>query len=214
MEHIVINLAQFATLLGVLHSHLCPKQVLGVRAGLHAGDILGMALPQDDKRLFAFVETDGCFADGVVVATGCAAGHRTMWHMDYGKVAATFVDTQNGRAIRIWPTAQSRTRAWQYAPGASDTWHAQLAAYQTMPAEALLNVANVRLTVSLEAIISQPGLRVLCARCDEEVTNGREVVRDGLTLCRACAGDPYYMPTGSDVGAGIAPLAPSDVQAH
>ena len=55
--------------------------------------LLNLPLPQKDKRLLTFVETDGCFADGVSVATGCWLGRRTMRLVDYGKVAATFVDT-------------------------------------------------------------------------------------------------------------------------
>ena len=51
-----------------LHRHLCPRQVLGLRMGLLAGDWLGIELPQAGKRLIAIVETDGCFADGVAVA--------------------------------------------------------------------------------------------------------------------------------------------------
>ena len=63
-------------------------------------------LPQTDKRLYTFVETDGCFADGVMVATGCSLGHRTLRLIDYGKVAATFVDTRE-RAKRADCTAST-----------------------------------------------------------------------------------------------------------
>jgi hypothetical protein len=50
-----------------MHRHLCPRQVLGVRMGLYAGELLGLALPQSDKRLYTIVETDGCAADGIAV---------------------------------------------------------------------------------------------------------------------------------------------------
>ncbi len=32
------------------HGHLCPRQVLGVRMGILAGSLLGMALPQQGNR--------------------------------------------------------------------------------------------------------------------------------------------------------------------
>jgi hypothetical protein len=54
-----------------LHPRLCPRQVLGLRMGLEAGLLLGREVPRTDKRLVALVETGGCFADGVSVATGC-----------------------------------------------------------------------------------------------------------------------------------------------
>lgn len=174
------------------HNHLCPRQVLGVRMGLYAGELFGLELPQSDKRLFAFVETDGCLIDGIAIATGCAVGHRTMHVVDYGKTAATFVDTYTECAIRICPSAQARARASIYVPDAPDRWHAQLAAYQIMPTDELLLAQPVTLNVSLAAIISQHGKRVVCARCGEDIINEREVRVDGAVLCRACALGAYY----------------------
>jgi len=186
------NLESFFDQLSVMHDHLCPKQVLGIRFGMYAAEWLDLNLPQTDKRLFAFVETDGCFTDGVAAATGCWVGHRTMRVMDYGKVAATFVDTFTERAIRISPTRESRLRATRYAPAAPDRWHAQLLAYKIMPTEELLLAQRVTLNVSLAAIISRHGMRVVCERCGEDIINAREVRRAGKILCRACAGDAYY----------------------
>ncbi len=117
------------------HHQLCQRQVLGMRMGMYAAELFGLDLPQVDKRLFGFVETDGCLIDGLAVATGCWVGNRTMRVMAYGKGAATFGDTQAKQAIRISPSAESRTRALEYAPTAPDRWHAQLAAYQVMPAK-------------------------------------------------------------------------------
>ncbi len=71
------------------HGHLCPRQVLGVRMGVYAAEYLAVDVPQDDKRLFAFVETDGCLVDGITAATECSCGHRTMRILDYGKTAAS-----------------------------------------------------------------------------------------------------------------------------
>lgn len=175
------------------HRHLCPRQVLGVRMGLLAGEVLGLTAPQADKRLYALVETDGCFVDGVTAASGCSLGHRTMRLMDQGKVAATFVDTATGRGVRIWPHAESRARALKYAPDAPNRWRAQLEAYQVMPAGELLCVREVELAIDLKAVIGAPGVRVNCGRCGEEILNRREVVRDGAALCAACAGRSYLL---------------------
>lgn len=194
-----------------LHNHVCPRQVLGVRIGLLAGKLLGLDVPQRDKRLFAFVELDGCFADGVSVASGCWLGHRTLRLMDFGKAAATFVDTASGRALRLWPDPAARDRAAALRPDASDHWHAMLEAYQVMPDADLLCSAEVKLTVSLEAIISRPGMRVACARCGEEILNERGRRAGDLILCAACAGEAYYegapapCPTPPNASANSAP---------
>lgn len=175
-----------------LHSHLCPRQVLGVRAGLAAADLFDLELPQRDKRLFAFVETDGCFVDGLSVTTGCALGHRTLRLVDYGKVAVTFVDTVTGQAYRLSPRAGIRELALTYAPEVETPWHAQVIAYQTMRADELLLTEPVELAICLQEIISLPGLRVNCARCGEEVMNARHVSQEGEELCLGCASPERY----------------------
>lgn len=187
--------APFPNHIATMHKHLCPRQVLGVRMGQYAGNLLCLELPQQDKRLYTFVETDGCFVDGVTVATGCSVGHRTLRVMDLGKVAATFVDTQTGKAVRIWPHAQCRARAERYAPAAPNRWRAQLEAYQVMPAEELLSTCHVELLIDLKALIAMPGGRVNCSKCGEEVLNQREVIRDGHLLCLDCAGSGYVRRT-------------------
>lgn len=181
------------------HNHLCPRQVLGVRMGLLAGQWLGLNVPQQDKRILTIVETDGCFIDGLAVATGCHIGRRTMVVYDFGKVAATFIDTQTGRAARIVPSAQSRRLAKTYAPNAESRWHAYLLGYQRIPDEELFTVQAVMLNVSLAEILSKDGYRVNCEICGEEIINEREVVRDGTIMCRPCAGERYYRPAEESV---------------
>ena len=175
-----------------MHRHLCPRQVLGVRMGLYAGELLGLTLPQADKRLYTIMETDGCAADGVAVAVNCWVGRRTMRIEDYGKVAATFVDTATDRALRIAPRPTVRRAACTYVPEAVNRWEAQLVGYQLLPAGEMFDAREVALRTPIEAIISRPGRKALCEVCGEEIMNEREVVQDGATLCRACAGASYY----------------------
>jgi formylmethanofuran dehydrogenase subunit E len=183
--------------------HLCPRQVLGVRMGLYAAELLGLNLPQSDKRLFTWVETDGCFTDGIAVATGCWWGRRTIRLMDYGKTAATFVDTEIERAIRISPAQAARTQSAIYAPNAPDHWHAQLAAYQIMPNEELLDAQEVALTISMRAILSVPGRRVVCEQCGEDIINERFIQQGEKYLCYPCANGAYYSISCSQISADI-----------
>jgi formylmethanofuran dehydrogenase subunit E len=160
--------------------------------GLYAAELLPMELPQSGKRLLTFVETDGCFADGVGLSTGCSMGHRTMRLMDYGKVAATFVDTHSGKALRCWPSPDVRLRAAAFVSGAVSRWKAQLEAYRQMPNEELLLLREVAITFDLDALIGKPGTRTNCSACGEEIINQREVVRNGQPICRGCAGESYW----------------------
>jgi len=175
-----------------LHHHLCPRQVIGARMGLLAGELLGLELPQADKRLLVIVETDGCAADGIAVACNCWVGRRTLRVEDYGKVAATFVDTHTGVALRLVPQSQARQLARSYAPEARNKWEAQLLGYQRMPVGELLAAIPVQLKTPVAQIISRAGVKTLCQQCGEEILNEREVVREGHVLCRACAGEAYY----------------------
>ncbi|GAB4488826.1 MAG: FmdE family protein [Anaerolineales bacterium] len=174
------------------HSHLCPRQILGVRLGLAGMKALGFDSPPPKKRLLVIVETDGCFADGVIAATDCTVGHRTLRVEDYGKTAATFVDTLTGQAVRVAPALDVRQKAYAYAPDEPRHYFAQMQAYQIMPDDEMFTVTEVTLKTPIEAIISRPGVRVNCDLCGEEIINEREVRQDDLTLCRACAGEAYY----------------------
>jgi formylmethanofuran dehydrogenase subunit E len=181
-------LAQSAT----HHHRLCPRQVLGVRIGVLAGLALEIPLPQTNKRLLAIAETDGCMVDGLSAATGCYAGRRTLRIEDYGKIAATFVDTLTEQAIRVAPRRNIRELAWEYAPSARNRWEAQLIGYQHIPDELLLDWQRVELTVSVKRVIGQAGKRVVCERCGEEVINQREILRQGAVLCKSCAEESYF----------------------
>ncbi len=198
------TLAELLDASASLHARLCPRQVLGVRMSLLAGQLLAIEVPQRDKRLLAIVETDGCAADGVAVGSGCWIGRRSLRVEDFGKVAATFVDTVSGRAVQVVPRPAARWLALDYAPEARDRWHAQLIGYQRMPDPLLLAWSPVILTRPLQALVGQPGVRVACDRCGEEIMNRREVVRASATLCRACAGQAYYrlVASGSLEGGG------------
>jgi formylmethanofuran dehydrogenase subunit E len=176
------------------HSHLCPRQVLGARIGLAGAGALNLDVPRNDRRLLIIIETDGCFADGIEAATGCTIGHRTLRVEDYGKIAATFVDVKTGQAVRVAPRLDVRERAYTCATDEPRHYFAQLKAYQALPHHELLSIQPVQLTTLIETIVSRAGVRVNCEVCGEEIINEREVVRDGLTLCRSCAGQGYYQP--------------------
>ena len=187
-----MNLQPLLDLCSRDHSHLCPRQILGVRLGLAGMKALGFDTPPDKKQLLIITETDGCFADGLSAATNCTVGHRTLRVEDYGKAAATFVDTQTGRAVRVAPALDIRQRAYDYAPGEPRHYFAQMQAYQIMPDEEMFTSTEVQPATPIKDILSRPGIRVDCDVCGEEIMNEREVKQDGLTLCRACAGNSYY----------------------
>jgi formylmethanofuran dehydrogenase subunit E len=183
------------------HQHLCPRQVLGIRLGLAGLVGLGLIPPNytnyfdnHSKRLLTIVETDGCGADGVAIATRCHVGRRTLRVLDYGKVAATLIDTWHDRAVRVAPSPHSRRLAQQFAVDAESKWHGYLLGYQRIPDADLIRMTPVTLTQTIAEILSKPNMRVNCAECGEEIMNERELIVDGRPLCQQCAGRGYYQP--------------------
>lgn len=192
-------LAEYMAESAARHRHLCPRQILGIRMGLYGLRKLGLIHPlyrpryfNDRKRLLTIVETDGCGADGVAVATGCFVGRRTLRVMDFGKMAATLVNTTTGAAVRVVPQPRVRELAINLAPQARTKWHAYLDAYQIMADEQLMAVRKVTLNQSIGEIFSRRSARAFCDWCGEEIMNGREVELDEQIACRSCAGEVYF----------------------
>lgn len=73
-----------------------------------------------------------------------------------------------------------------------DKEQGQREAYRILPDEELFSLQEVRVVVPEEDLPGYKGPRIACAQCGEGISFRREVVRDGKTLCKACAGARYY----------------------
>ncbi|MBI2887959.1 MAG: molybdopterin-guanine dinucleotide biosynthesis protein B [Chloroflexi bacterium] len=187
--------ARFLSAAAALHGHLCAGQVLGVRMALRGCQELEITPPDREKRLLVFVEIDRCATDAISVVTGCKLGARTLKFLDYGKLAATFLDLRTGRAVRVAAREDAREHALSYEPEETDPLQAQLQAYQVMPDEELFAVQPVRVQLPEQDLPGRPRARVRCQECQEGINDGREVVRGERVLCRSCAsGVTYYSP--------------------
>jgi len=152
---------------------------------------------KDRKHIIVFVEMDRCATDAVRSVTGCSLGHRTMKFMDYGKMAATFVNTRMGKAIRVVAKEESRQKAKEYFPSVENKYAAQLEAYKIMSDEELFDVMEVSVKLQPEDLPGRPMRRVQCHSCGEYVQDMREVYQDGKVLCTPCAVGGYYTPANS-----------------
>jgi len=176
------------------HGHLCAGQVLGVRMAMLGLEKLGIEDPHgaDRKRLVTFVEIDRCATDAVGVVTGCRLGKRALKFRDWGKMAATFVDVNSGRAVRIAAKESSKSLARSMHPEMESKNQQQMAAYREMADADLFDVQWVRVELPAEEFPGFKGERIVCEQCGEGINFKREVRRDGRILCRACAGESYY----------------------
>jgi len=180
----------------VAHGHLCAGQILGVRLAMLGLRKLGIEEPhgKDRKRLVTFVEIDRCATDAIMVVTGCRLGKRALKFRDWGKVAATFVDLENGKAVRVAARESSKALAKSMYPELENKNQQQMLAYREMPDEQLFQTQWVKIILPPEELPGFKGERITCVECGEGINFRREVKRGERTLCCACAGERYYEP--------------------
>lgn len=180
----------------VAHGHLCAGQVLGVRMAMFGLRSLDLNDPQgkDRKRIVTFVEIDRCATDAVMVVTGCRLGKRALKFRDWGKMAATFVDLETGKAVRVAARESSKDLAKRMYPDLTDKNQQQMKAYREMDDEALFSTQWVKVDLPPEEFPGFKGERIVCSECGEGISYRREVNQDGRILCRACAGESYFRP--------------------
>ncbi len=173
----------------IAHGHLCAGQVLGVRMAMLGCAQLGIADPrgQDRKRLVTFVEIDRCATDAIGVVTGCRLGKRALKFRDWGKMAATFVDLETGRAVRIVARESSKEAARALHPEIENKNVQQMQAYRELPDDALFTEEWVRVTLDPREFPGYKSERVACAVCEEGINYERYVVKDEKKLCQGCA---------------------------
>lgn len=179
-----------------IHGHICAGQVIGVRMAITALERIGIADPKgaDRKKLYVLVEIDRCATDAIQSVTGCSLGKRSLRWVDFGIMAATFVNLESGRAVRVTAREEARALADTYCPEITDKYRRQLEAYRRMTLDELFTFQEVQVTLRDCDLPGRPLRRVPCADCGDWVQDCREVERDGRLLCRACAGERYWSP--------------------
>lgn len=180
---------------GRLHGHLCAGQLLGVRMALLGCRLTGLNDPRgvDRKKLIVWVEIDRCMADAVGAVTGVRLGKRSLKFFDYGKVAATFLNTETSDAVRIVAKDESRDLADARYPQIENRKERQFLAYREASDAELFKVERVRVEYGEMDAPGRPRARVACAKCGEGINDGRELKgTDDELFCRPCAIGGYY----------------------
>ena len=187
------NLLEIST---KIHGHICAGQVIGVRMSMLGLERIGIDDPkgEDRKKLYVLVEIDRCATDAIQSVTGCSLGKRSMRWMDFGIMAATFVNLETGKAVRITAREESRELSKKYYPALANKYQQQLEAYKIMPEEELFSFQDVKADIPECDMPGRPMRRVQCENCADYVQDCREVEQDGKIICRACAGQRYYKP--------------------
>ena len=164
------------------HGHLCSGQCIGVKMARLGMKTLGLDPETDAKKIYVFVECDRCPADAIGIVTGARVGKRTLRALDFGKIAATFVNLETNEAVRI----QRHTR--RHPADGQDP----VEFYEKLPDEDIFKIQRVKVDLRPCDLPGKPVEVVYCECCGEDVTDSRHVIKDGKILCRSCAGESYY----------------------
>ena len=178
-----------------VHGHICAGQVIGVRMCLLALSLIGIDDPKgcDRKKLYVIVEIDRCATDAIQSVTGCSLGKRSMKWLDYGVMAATFVNLETTTAVRVTALEEARDSSKKYCAEISNKYHRQLEAYKVMAVDELFRVQSVKVKIPDENMPGRPLKRVQCAHCRDWVQDKRDLLVQGEILCRQCADGRYYI---------------------
>lgn len=178
----------------LFHGSLCAGARMGVRMSILGLNAIGINDPKgkDRKSIMVFVEMDRCAADAILSVTGCRPGKRTMKIMNYGKMAATFINLNTGKAVRVVERNNDGDKLFtremiQNSPRTVD--------YLKRTDDELFSITEVKVEISPEDMPGPPLKSVPCAICGERILDMRDVTVDGKYLCRPCAeSNRYYSP--------------------
>lgn len=186
-----LDLSQCLEEAKAFHGDLCAGITLGTRMSILGLQAIGITDPKgkDKKDLIVYVETDRCATDAILATTGCHPGKRTMKILDYGKMAATFVNLKTGKAVRVNVKNKDGNRK-QTREEIEQNPHTD--EYTMMPAEDLFVVTEVKVDLKPEDMPGRPLQIVTCSSCGERIMDMREIEKDGAILCRPCAHGRYY----------------------
>ncbi len=178
-----------------IHGHLCPGQVIGVRMAMLGCRLIGLDDPRSHtqiKKLIVYLEMDRCAGDAVAHVTGVKLGRRSLKFMNYGIMAATFLNLETQKAFRIISTEEARDLAQVYAPGIEGKAAQQLEAYKFMPDYVLFRVQAVKVNLEEYDMPGPTRSKTICSRCGQVVRDHREVMIDNKPVCRPCTEDVYF----------------------
>jgi formylmethanofuran dehydrogenase subunit E len=171
--------------------HVRSGMILGIRMVLLGLKELQIEEPSGHHRkLIVIVETDRCLPDAVQLVAECRLANRSLKFKDFGKMAATFIDLKTDRSLRVAAREEANLHAVEMF-GALERDDALGSAYRLLPDDQLFTMRWGKVRLLPEDVPGYSVPRVICAECKEGIAFRRELVVDGITYCRSCAGEHY-----------------------
>lgn len=186
----------------LLHGHRCPAMPMGLRAGLAALEALGVSR-STDGQLTALVEIDSdhcatCYADGVMMSTGCTFGKGNIRKLGYGKFVLTLVDNKTGHSVRVATKNEviernQKSEFIQYrmngVPASQIAPELIEPAVDFILAEPIENLFNISQVEEIKMTPRRPHdfNTHICEECGEVVVERYVRIKNGKKVCMPCA---------------------------
>jgi formylmethanofuran dehydrogenase subunit E len=162
------------------HGHLCMGQVLGVKIAVKG---LELSAPTTNKELIVIVENDRCIADAVQTVTNTRLGRRSFKLKDYGRMAATFLNTKRNKAYRVWTSFYKEISA-DDENAVREVLH--------LPDDQVVSWCEVATHLKPEEMPGKPMRIVSCTKCGERIFDGKDIMLADGPVCIACSMGSYY----------------------
>lgn len=166
------------------HGEICPGIVMGTRMTIAGLREIGMDPLQKTHDLIVYVEIDRCATDAIQAITGVSLGHRSLKFMNYGKFAATFINTRTNKAVRVTALPKRPDQPQDMKEVATMVCNA--------PEEELFLIQQVHVTIPREDLPGFPTHKDVCTRCGEQIMDSKEIIIDEKAVCKNCAHGSYY----------------------
>lgn len=164
------------------HGHICSGIVLGIRLARAGLNYLSIDDPSKNRDFIVYCEVDRCLTDAVQCVTGVSAGKRRLKIREYGKMAASFVDMNTKKGVRI--AVANRQSILDDADPA--------VFWNQYSDEDLFIFQPVTVEIPEGDLPGRPARSVCCEKCGEKIVDAKDVQKEGKTLCRPCAYGAYY----------------------
>ena len=196
-----INAKDFLEIGQKFHGHKCPAMPSGLRVGAAAMNKLGVERATDGQ-LLALVELGDdhcatCFADGIMMITGCTFGKGNIKKLHYGKWGVTLVDVATQRAVRVTPTAEAmmgnkkskfftdyRMKGIPASKVPAEIIDPLVNNVMNMPSEQMLKIGDIFHYEITKNPDSFDGF--ICDECGEMVVEGYGRPMGNKKVCQAC----------------------------
>lgn len=167
------------------HGHECGGLTIGYKAALYAVKLLNLQQQDSEKwdsciskdeEVVCISENDACGVDAIQVLLGCSAGKGNLLFHITGKMAFSFYNRKNGKAVRLVlkPGPEKMTREESFAY------------YQGLEPEEMFQIKEPKISLPKKALIYPS---VVCSCCKETVSENKARLFQGKIYCLDCYED-------------------------